>query len=186
MGLPSGNSTLDYCCQACGYRFSLAPMMRVWVAVVMTVLFVWTCLFPMITAPMAAYSYWPYYRNPIVPDAPYPPLRFRSSEPLRRCAKCGGVSRCTSVTRTRSRGIPTGTTYDYSCEQCKATFTLSSMGGHIFNLVGAIVCFLFGFGCMPVGLIFWLAAVVVLAISASQLFAELKNPLIAEKIAEEP
>lgn len=184
MGMPSGNATLDYCCQACGYRFSLTPMMRVWVWAGMSVLFIWTCFFPMFTVPMAAYGYWPYYRNPVVPDAPYPAIRFRASEPLRRCAKCGGVSRCTAVTRNTTNGIPTGTTYDYRCEKCSATFTLGSIGGHIFHFFGATVVFLIGFGCMPAGLLLWLLAAGVLAISAFQILAELRNPLISEKIPE--
>jgi hypothetical protein len=136
----------------------------------------------LVAGAMALFAYWPYLRNPLVPGAPKPAIRFTANEPIRECSACKGVARCTKVTRSRTRGIPTGTTFQYACTACKRTFTTGSIGGHAFNAFGAVFLFALGLGCMPVGLLFWLMAVGVLAISAFQVLAELRNPLIAEEL----
>lgn len=159
-------------------------MRRVWTFTVMSVLLVWTCVFPMVGGALALWDYWPYLRNPVVPGAALPMIRFRATEPLRRCAACGGTCRCTQVTQTRSRGLPTGTTFAYACDQCKRTFTLGSFGGHVFNLVGAFTCFVVGFGCLPFGLVVWLMGLVVMGMSGVQLLAAARNPLIAQAVDE--
>lgn len=186
MGISTGSATRDFCCQACGKRFELAPMRRVYTFTALAVLFSWTCVMGVVGGAMALASYWPYLRNPVVPGAPRPPVRFTATEPIRECAACKGVARCTKVTRSTTRGIPTGTTFEYACTACKRTFTTASIGGHLFNAFGAVFLFAFGTGCMPVGLIFWLMALGISALSAFQVLAELRNPLIAEDLGPTP
>jgi hypothetical protein len=127
-GAKSGFSTRDFCCQSCGRRFTLVPMMNIWVQVGFAVLFCWTCVMPLAFGGVAAYRYWPYNANPVVPGAPRPEIRFSAAEPTRRCAACGGVAQCRTVTRRSSRGIPTGTEYEYGCTSCGKAFTLESGG----------------------------------------------------------
>jgi hypothetical protein len=182
MGLASGTSTRDFACQACGARFSLSPMKRIYVAAAVTVLLSWTCIFPLITLPVLAYQGWPYLRNPVVPGAPAPELRFLTVEPIRRCAACGGVAACTSVTRHRSSGIPMGTTFEYRCRGCARTFKLASWGGHLVNGLGAVVCLVMGAFCFPVGIVLWLLALGAVVLSTLQLVAAVRNPLIAEAV----
>lgn len=108
-----------------------------------------------------------------------PAVASREAAPPRRCAKCGGVANCHAVTQTRSR-LPTGTTFAYACEACARRFTIASPASHVFNALGATVCFVLGFSCLPAGLLLWLIALGVLALSASQLLAQGRNPRIAE------
>lgn len=184
MGVASGWSTRDFCCQACGHRFTLAPMQRITVFAVMGVLLSWTCVLLVIGGGWAALLYWPYLANPVVPDAPLPVMAFSAAEPTRKCAKCGGIARCRSVTHTTSSGMSTGTDYDYDYVRgkCGGEFTIESWGGLAFNLFGATFCFLLGFGCMPAGLLLWLLSLGLLLMSGFRILARVRNPLIAEEI----
>ena len=182
MGISTGSSTRDFCCQNCGYRFTLAAKVRMWAWGICTLLFCVACIPSVIFGSVVAYDAWQYQSNPIVPDAPPPALRFRSDEPTRRCAKCGGIARCGQVTRTSSNGLPTGTDYDYRCDGCGNKFQLASAGSHVFNVFGATFCFALGFGCMPAGLLLWLMGAGVLAISAFQILAQIRNPLVSESV----
>ena len=78
MGVPSGSTTRDFCCQACGHRFELVPMRRVWTFTALSVLLGWTCVFPLVGGAMALAGYWPYMANPVVVGAPQPAIRFRA------------------------------------------------------------------------------------------------------------
>lgn len=179
-GISTGSSTRDFCCQACGHRFTLVPKMKIWAWGIVLAILCIACIPPMIFGPFVAYDVWQYHANPPVPGAPLPAMRFRADEPTRRCAACGGFARCDHVTRTKSNGLPTGTQYDYQCDNCGKTFQLGSIGGHVFHVFGAIFCFALGFGCLPAGLLLWVLGAGVLAISAFQIMAQWRNPLVSE------
>lgn len=160
--------------------------MQVWVPVGFAVLLCWTCVMPVIFGGMAGLKYWPYHANQVVPGAALPEIRYRTDEPNRRCAGCGGVARCQSITRNTSRGLPTGTEYEYACAGCGQEFSLESTGSLAFNVFGALFCFLLGFGCMPLGIVLWLMSLGLLAMSGWRLMAGVRNPLLAEAIASHP
>lgn len=108
-----------------------------------------------------------------------PAVASREAAPTRRCAKCGGAAKCSAVTQTRSR-LPTGTTFAYACEACARRFTIASPASHVFNALGAAVCFVLGFSCLPTGLLLWLIALGVLGLSAAQLRAQVRYPRVAD------
>lgn len=113
------------------------------------------------------------------PEVQVPAVPSRAVASNRRCAKCGGVAKCRAVTQIR-RGLPTGTTFAYACEACASRFTIASPGGHVFNALGATICVVLGFSCLPTGLLLWLMALGLIALSVSQLLAQARNPLIAD------
>jgi hypothetical protein len=148
-GVDSGTSVRDYRCQACGARFSLHP--RVTNITFMVIgLVMGLAIFPL------GFTIFGWVRlrrdkaNPVVPGAARPAMRFRDGPPARQCGKCGEELSLKGITRHTSRGLPTGTTYDYGCPRCPNAFTIESAWGQIFSalsgvLVGAIgVGFFFG------------------------------------------
>jgi hypothetical protein len=179
MGVPSGIATRDFACQSCGAAFSLDPKRHLWIWGSMAALLSCTCVGAIHPAMVTLWKAWPYLKNPVVPGAEVPVIRYRATEPVRRCAACGDVAACVRVTQRRTSGIPTGTDYEYRCRGCKREFTTTSAGGHVFNAIAAPILFALGFGCLPFGIILWLLALAAIGLSALQLRDDVKNPRIA-------
>lgn len=179
MGLKTGSSTRDFACQRCGAAFSLDPKRELWVWGVMAALLSCTCIGAIHPAAVTVWKAWPYLKNPIVPGAEAPVIRYRPGIPARRCAKCGGTAPCVKVTRRRTNGIPTGTDFEYTCRGCGRRFTTVSAGSHVFTAVAAPILFALGFGCLPLGAVLWLFALAAVLLSAFQFWTDLKNPQIA-------
>jgi len=78
-------------------------------------------------------------RVPVVPGAPFPALRFPGGPPRRLCGTCGTQARLVKVTRNTSRGIPTGTESEFTCDTCKVEFTIESPWGHIFSTFAGLI-----------------------------------------------
>lgn len=150
-GIPSGTSTRDFCCQQCGHRFTLVSKRRIIVYGVMSAIFLIAC-FGFVSGAYTAYLAWPWVRNPIVPNATPPVMRFRATEPLRLCTQCQGSARCTAVTRRSMNFIPTGTTHTYVCMQCNKSFDMQSVGGIFFNLLAGTIVSLLGVATVMAGI----------------------------------
>lgn len=179
LGMPIGIATRDFSCQACGAAFSLDPKRDLWIWGTLAALFSCTCIGALHPAAVTLWKAWPYLKNPVVPGAEAPVIRYRAGEPARRCAKCGGVAVCVRVTRRSTNGIPTGTDYEYECRGCRRQFTTVSAGSHVVNAIAAPLLFALGFGCLPVGAVLWLFALAAIGLSAVYLWDDLKNPRIA-------
>jgi DNA-directed RNA polymerase subunit RPC12/RpoP len=134
-GADSRYSTRDYRCQACGAKFSLHPRIGSWTFVALGILMS-PAIFPL------GFTLFGWMRlrrdgaNPVMPNAPRPQLKYRDGPPVRKCVTCGNPVALTRVTRHTSRGIPTGTEYEYACGPCKKEFTIESAWGHTFSLMG--------------------------------------------------
>ena len=180
-GIPSGRSTRDFCCQECGYRFTLESKMRIIVYGVMSVIFLIACL-GVVTGVYTAYLAWPWLRNPIVPNAPSPPMRFRATEPLRLCTKCQGSARCTAVVRKSVNLVPTGTTYTYVCMTCSKSFEVDSIGGIFFLLFAGTVMSLLGIATIMVsiGVLFLLLGLIGYGFAAFGIWRLMTNKVLPE------
>ncbi len=80
--------------------------------------------------------WWHARRNPILPDAPAPLVRFTEAEPLRRCTR-GAASPATAVVAHSTNYIPTGTETTHTCPSCRREFTVNSPGGLVFDSFAA-------------------------------------------------
>ncbi|MEQ1503953.1 MAG: hypothetical protein ABMB14_17055 [Myxococcota bacterium] len=166
-GLPTGTTPggggLQYACQGCGHGFLLAkPSLATWIVAPLGLMFVAIAalilvggivammpallLVGAVTFGIGAAITWsmvgPFVhqlRNPVVPGAMVPPLRFTGAEPGRRC-RCGQEARCVEVTANRTNGVYTGTEYAYRCGACDRTFTIESpMSAATMTIAGAVV-----------------------------------------------
>ncbi len=144
-GVDVASSTRDYRCQNCGAKFSLHPKVGSWTFIVLGLLMGFA-IFPL------GFTLFGWLRlrrdaaNPVVPGAPRPQLRFKDGPPRRRCNTCGDPVALTKVTRNTSKGIPTGTEYEYVCNACKKKFTIESVWGHCFSAMAG--CLLGGIAAM--------------------------------------
>lgn len=135
-GISSGTSTRDYRCQSCGARFSIHPKVSSWTFIVIGLVLAWGVL----PLGFTIFGWWRLRRdsiNPVVPGAPRPLMRFKDGPPQRRCGTCQHPVALTRVTRRASRGMPTGTEYEYACQPCKKTFVIESLWGHCVSIMGA-------------------------------------------------
>jgi hypothetical protein len=181
-GIPSGTSTRDFCCQHCGHRFTLESKQRIIVYGVMSVIFLIAC-FGLVTGAYTAYLAWPWLRNPIVPEASPPVMRFRATEPLRLCTKCQGSARCTAVVRKSTNGIPTGTTYTYVCMRCSKSFDIESIGSIFFLVFAGTVAALIGLATLMAGwgVICLLMALFGYGIAALSIWRLIANKVLPEQ-----
>ncbi len=145
-GIPSGKSTRDFCCQQCGHQFTLVSQHQILAYGVLSAIFLVACV-GIIPGAYTAYLVSLWVRNPVVPNAPPPVMRFRGSAlPLRLCTKCQGSARCTDVVRRRS-----GTTYTYVCMTCSKSFDIESVGSIFFLALAATIVTLIGLATLMGG-----------------------------------
>lgn len=138
-GVSTQQSTRDFRCHGCGAKFSLVPRSRSIVFIVMG-LIMGCAVFPL------GFSIWGWLelqrekKNPVVPGASLPRLRYRDGPPVRRC-DCGHEAVITKVTKESINGLPTGIEYQYRCEQCQRGFIIDSPWGHCVAVFSSL-CFL--------------------------------------------
>ncbi len=76
-------------------------------------------------------------------------MKFKDGPAQRRCGTCSAPVALTGVTRRTSKGLPTGTEYEYVCLSCKKPFVIESLWGHCFAaLCGALI------GAIALGFLF--------------------------------
>lgn len=138
-GARTGSTTRDYRCQACGAKFSLYPRPNLIGLAIAGVVLLPACLMGVIPLWMAWSRWKADERNPVVPYAPMPGIRYRGGPPLRRCGACTGIAAAVKITRSTHTGIPTGTEYVYRCSQCGRGFATESLWGHLFTAFAATV-----------------------------------------------
>jgi len=80
-----------------------------------------------------------YRRNPVVPEAPPPAMRFSALELPARLCRCGASARVVVVTEHESRGIPQGTVTKYCCGACQREFSIDDARGLVTLGVGVVV-----------------------------------------------
>ncbi|MDP2310029.1 MAG: hypothetical protein Q8P18_28685 [Pseudomonadota bacterium] len=119
---------------------------------------------------------WRAARNPVVPGAPIPPLRFPLTVPLRRCT-AGHPAPCVELTEHQSYGLYLGTSFTHQCPICEERFLVESRWSAVFGFVGGLVFAALGVGMLSTaggqGAGAWVCASLVLAAGAamSALFA---------------
>lgn len=179
-GVSSGMATRDFACQSCGHRFTLVPKARLIGLGVVFALTAIACIPIPFVGGWLLYRIWPWWRCPVVTGAPYPVVRFRDLEPLRRCAKCQSPASCRHVTRRTTNGIPTGTEHEYGCARCGATFTMSSPGGIVFSLFGMVFLGLLGALTIMggIGVVFLIGALFFGAMAAWDVYKFLRHPVV--------
>jgi hypothetical protein len=156
----------DFVCQSCGACFTLRALNnRVLIAAliggpmvccsfmgVLGGLIAWAAegnpggvVLGLVLLPLAlaatAWILWPWWnirRHPVVPDAPVPAIRYRLTEPMRRCS-CGVPAQCTKVVKDRF-----GLELTYACPACEREFTVD-------NVLGAILTTLVSSGVLALG-----------------------------------
>ena len=137
-GMETGSSTRDYRCQGCGAKFSIYP--RVTSITFIVIGLAMACaIFPLGFAVFGWLRLRTDKNNPVVPGAPRPQLKYRDGPPVRRCGTCGNPVALTKVTRHTSRGLPTGTEYEYACAPCNKAFVVESAWGHTTSLLGGLM-----------------------------------------------
>lgn len=135
-GIASGTSTRDYRCQHCGARFSIHPKVANWTFIIMGLVLAWG-VFPL---GFTVFGWWRLRKdtvNPIVPGAARPVMKYRDGPPRRKCSACNNSVALTKVTRRTSRGLPSGTEYEYACQPCQKAFVIESVWGHCVSIMGA-------------------------------------------------
>ena len=137
-GAASNIVTYDCQCQSCGTRVTLQPRARILGFYIAGVLLLPTVIPGAIVLWMAISRSRAWKRNPVVPGAPMPAMRFQSGPGNRRCG-CGGTATMKKVTRHTHNGIPTGTEYEYACGSCGKGFVIESFAGLFFSFLGASV-----------------------------------------------
>jgi DNA-directed RNA polymerase subunit RPC12/RpoP len=139
-GFETGQSTRDYRCQACGARFSIQPKLNAIAKIVVGGLL--SCaIFPLAFVAVGVWQLLQDKRNPVVPGAPRPVMKYRDGPPARQCASCTQTVTLKSVTRRTSRGLPMGTEYEYECAHCGRAFTLESPWGHLMMVLAGLLVF---------------------------------------------
>lgn len=181
-GLSTGSSTRDFCCQSCGHRFTLAQVPQIVAFGILTVLLAITLCGGFVFACLTASCIWPYVANPVVPGAPMPLVRFRATEPRRKCASCGGVTTCRLVTKHTVNLLPMGHSYDYACTACRHTFRLRSAGRLAAMALGGSFLLVIGIPTVTVGLglIFLLAAAIYWGVFSWSLANLVRHPVLPE------
>lgn len=150
-GVDTHQSTRDYRCQGCGKRFTIHAKTRQIALWIVGFLFLCPVGFGL---PFLGLAYWRSLqdgRNPVVPGAPAPEVRYRMGPPLRRCGKCQGVCVVTAVTAHRHNGVPTGVDTSYQCTRCNQTFKVESWWGHMFSGCATLAIFLIAAACAGAG-----------------------------------
>jgi len=139
----SSNTVIRECqCQSCGATVTLQPRIKIWPLWLMAVLLLPSVVGSLVPGIMAFRRGRAWKINPVVPDAPMPPMRYKSGPGNRRC-DCGGTLVLKSVTRNTHNGIPAGTEYVYQCDKCQKEVTLESALGILLNfLFGALLALL--------------------------------------------
>lgn len=117
----------------------------------------------------------------LVPHAP--------DMPLRRCSACRGSAVCRVSTHRSVNLLSTGTTYDYECTSCSATFriesaygtALSALGAPFFGALGALVLGARHLGAPAVGLggLFVLVSMLALGRATWSIVARVRHPVVA-------
>lgn len=183
-GIPSGKSTRDFCCQQCGHRFTLESKQRIIVYGVLSAIFLLFCI-GLVPGAYTAYLAWPWVRNPIVPNASPPVMRFRATEPLRLCTKCQGSARCTAVKRQSINLVPTGQTYTYVCMRCSESVEMQSVGRIFFNLFAGTIVTLLGIATITVGIgiLFLLMGLFGYGLAAFGIWRLIANKVLPEQAA---
>lgn len=181
-GFETGSSTRDFCCQACGHRFTLTQLPQIVAFGVLTVLLAITLCGGFVFACLTAHAVWPYVANPVVPGAAVPPIRFRATEPRRKCAACGGVTTCRQVTRHSVNLVPMGHSYDYACTSCRHGFRLRSAGRLAAIALGGSFLLVIGIPTATVGLglIFLLGALFCFGVLVWSLVSLVRHPVLRE------
>jgi hypothetical protein len=80
---------------------------------------------------IAAWMFAPYRidrRNPRMPGAPVPAMRFGADEPAARACRCGAPAVCAGITEFQSRGVSQGRRVRFRCTACKREFDIESAG----------------------------------------------------------
>jgi len=138
-GVATGQVTRECRCQACGANVTLRdPKAIRTLKIIGLVMLVLIFPAPVVLA-MAYVRGRAWDRNPLVPDASMPQIRYRRGPGPRRCGRCGKTARLTSVVRHTHNGIPTGTTCGYACEGCEQTFATESAGGVLVSLFSGVL-----------------------------------------------
>ena len=135
-GVRSNIVTRDCQCQACGVKATLHPGSRIFALWVVAVLLLPSVIPALIFALVALRRSRAWSKNPLVPGAPRPPIRFRAGPADRRC-ECGRVATLAKVTRHRTNWIPTGTEQIFKCGTCGEEFVIESVGGLLVTSLGA-------------------------------------------------
>jgi DNA-directed RNA polymerase subunit RPC12/RpoP len=130
-GVNSGSSTRDYRCQACGATFTIHPREQQFALWFMGIVLL-PAIVGLVPLSMARRRSRVGPANPVVPGAPYPPIRYLDGPPERTCGNCSGTAVARKITRSRHNGVPTGIEYEYQCQQCGAEFITESLWAHVF------------------------------------------------------
>ena len=89
-----------------------------------------------------AQPWWRARRNPVVPGASLPTIRFDLTEPLRRC-RCDATVPSHLVVRDRI-----GAETHYRCDSCGAVFVIDSLPATVLMSVGGVLVFALGVGLL--------------------------------------
>jgi hypothetical protein len=130
-----GAATRECRCQSCGTFVTLHDPKAIQNLKILGWVLVWTAVTPLISFSLTRSYRLAWEKNPLVPGALYPVIRYRSGPADRRCGACGQPAQLTKTTKHRLNGIPSGTTYAFACGACKNAFTTESAGGIAQNLV---------------------------------------------------
>ncbi len=79
--------------------------------------------------------------NPVVPDAPVPPVRYRTGPRPRTCGVCGGACIARGITRQRVGILPAGSTVVFQCESCGVHFGVENFFGLLVSSAGGLLFF---------------------------------------------
>ena len=136
MGESTGETTRDFRCQSCGAGFSLRSSR--WELVVWALL-----LLPVGVGAVLLLVAWrrsrKSLRNPVVPGASLPPVRYRELGPVRRCRSCSAPCTAIGITRTAYNGIPMGSEVRYRCSSCQTEFTIDSLWRQATGVAAALL-----------------------------------------------
>jgi DNA-directed RNA polymerase subunit RPC12/RpoP len=137
-GISSNMITRDCQCQACGATVTLHPRWKIIPLWIVAGLLLPSLIGSIVPGIMAFRRGRAWRKNPIVPDAPMPRIRYRSGPGPRRC-DCGDTLVLKNVTKNSHNGISTGIEYEYSCGKCGKNVTLESALGIIMSIFGSLL-----------------------------------------------
>ncbi len=132
---PTGETTRELRCQACGVWFKIHPHSQVLAYWILGGLFT-----PAFLVGGLPFFYVAWRRStmerriPIVPGAAVPALRFPAGPPRRSCGVCSTAASAVKVERDRY-----GTVYSYACPSCGKSFETESFVQHLFALFSSVV-----------------------------------------------
>lgn len=190
IGITTGTVTGDYRCQACGHKVILRPTVEIRVRRVFGCIFL-PAIFPGIYFLLQARRWSRAWTdNPVVPDAPFPEIRWRDQPRDRRCARCGKHAVIRKIRKRRINGISTGLTYEFQCQGCETEFTTQNPQAiftHLFGVVvvSGIAAAIFSFAKSAASRYGWggafsLVALLGLWMVVSRIRAAIQNPEIRE------